>query len=548
MDVTKLAATILAALGLAGSAPAGHVYHETKRPAALRTHRVQSLASIFVAGHGWGHGIGLAQYGAYGYALHGWTYDKIVAHYYPGTTLGKSDLNRVRVLLAPQAKRAVISSASQFVLRDGKGKKHKLRAGVQAIGPGLKLKLGAGKKLKALPGPLLFSPGSGPLSLGGRAYRGALRVKRVGSRLEVVNVVGLEPYLWGVVPSEMPQRWPTEALAAQAVCARSYALSHLHKGDFDLYSDTRSQVYGGIAAEAQSATDAVNETAGDVALYNGELADTFFFSSSGGKTANVQDVWPGSPPAPYLVSVPDPYDTLSPYHDWGPLRFGASTLAKRLHVPGGRVSDFRANVASSGRVRSVTFVGAGGERTATGAAVRTALGLRSTWFHLGLLSLSNPNGTVVYGSPGTLSGVARGVSRVNLESRPYGGAWKSAGRLTARDGVVRATVRPRLKTDYRLESGGFRSTTVRVPVAPLVQLSAGSDGVSISGTVRPVLAGADVQVQRLASGAWETAAQTTVGSDGSYSVTLDLTTGSYRARVTAGHGFAIGISDTMVVQ
>ena len=548
MDVTKLAATILAALGLAGSAPAGHVYHETKQPAAHRTHRVQPLASIFVAGHGWGHGIGLAQYGAYGYALHGWTYDKIVAHYYPGTTLGKSDLNRVRVLLAPQAKRAVISSASQFVVRDGKGKKHKLRAGVQAIGPGLKLKLAAGKKLKALPGPLLFSPGSGSLSLGGRAYRGALRVKRVGSRLQVVNVVGLEPYLWGVVPSEMPQRWPTEALAAQAVCARSYALSHLHKGDFDLYSDTRSQVYGGIAAEAQSATDAVNETAGDVALYNGELADTFFFSSSGGKTANVQDVWPGSPPAPYLVSVPDPYDTLSPYHDWGPLRFGASTLAKRLHVPGGRVSDFRANVTSSGRVRSVTFVGTGGERTATGAAVRTALGLRSTWFHLGLLSLSNPNGTVVYGSPGTLSGVARGVSRVNLESRAYGGTWKRAGRLTARDGVVSATVRPRLTTDYRLESGGFRSTTVRVPVAPLVQLSAGSDGVSISGTVRPVLAGADVQVQRLASGAWETAAQTTVGSDGSYSVTLDLTSGSYRARVTAGHGFAIAISDTLVVQ
>ena len=80
MDVTKLAATILAALGLAGSAPAGHVYHETKQPAAHRTHRVQPLASIFVAGHGWGHGIGLAQYGAYGYALHGWTYDKIVAH------------------------------------------------------------------------------------------------------------------------------------------------------------------------------------------------------------------------------------------------------------------------------------------------------------------------------------------------------------------------------------------------------------------------------------------------------------------------------------
>jgi stage II sporulation protein D len=547
MDVTRLAATILAALGLAGSAPAGHVYHVAKTPAARRTHQAQPLAAIFVAGHGWGHGIGLAQYGAYGYALHGWTYDKIVGHYYPGTTLGKSELNRVRVLLAAHAPRAVISSQSSFVVRDANGKKHKLGAGSQALGPSMKLRLAKAKKLKALPGPLMFSAGSGPLSFGGRAYRGALRVKRVGAGLQVVNVVGLDPYLWGVVPSEMPQRWPAEALAAQAVVARTYALAHLHTGDFDLYNDTRSQVYGGIAAEAQSATDAVNETAHQVVLYNDELADTYFFSSSGGKTANVQDVWPGSPPEPYLVSVPDPYDTLSPYHDWGPLRFSGKTIGKRLHVPG-RVSDFRANVTSSGRVRSVTFVGTNGERTATGAAVRTALGLRSTWFHLGLLSLSNPNGNVVYGSPGTLSGVARGVTRVTLESRTYGGAWKRGARLTVRNGAVAVTVRPKVTTDYRIESGGFRSSVVRVSVAPLVQLTPGADGVSVSGTVRPVLQGANVQVQRLDSGSWTTVTQTTVASDGSYGVTLNLSPGSYRARVTAGHGFAIGISDTLVVQ
>jgi stage II sporulation protein D len=548
MDVTRFAATILAALGLAGSAPAGHVYHVVKRPAAHRAQAAQPLASIFVAGHGWGHGIGLAQYGAYGYALHGWTYDKIVAHYYPGTTLGHSELSRVRVLLAGSTRRAVISSQSAFTVRDGKGKKHKLRAGVQALGPGLKVKLSAGKKLKALPGPLLFSTASGSLSFGGHAYRGALRVKRVGARLQVVNVVGLDSYLWGVVPSEMPERWPAEALAAQAVVARTYALAHLHKGDFDLYNDTRSQVYGGIAAEAQSATDAVNETAHEVVLFDDQLADTYFFSSSGGKTANVQDVWPGSPPEPYLVSVPDPYDTLSPYHDWGPLRFSAKTLARRLHVPGGRVADFRANVTSSGRVRSVTFVGTRGERTATGADVRTALGLRSTWFHLGLLSLSNPNGNVVYGSGGTLTGVARGVTRVTLESRKYGGAWKRGARLTVRNGAVTVTVRPNVTTDYRLESGGFRTSTVRVSVAPLVQLAAGADGVSVTGTVRPVLAGTNVQIQRLDSGTWTTVTETTTGSDGSYSATVDLVAGSYRARVTLGHGFALGLSDTLVVQ
>ena len=550
MEITRFAATILAALGLAGSTPVDHVYHVTKQPAAAhRAHRTQpAIASLFVAGHGWGHGIGLAQYGAYGYALHGWTYDKIVAHYYPGTTLGQSDLSRVRVLLAPHAKRAVISSQSQFMVRDAKGKKHKLSPGVQALGPDMKVRLATGKKLKALPGPLMFSAGSGPLSFGGRPYRGALRVKRAGSGLQVVNVVGLEPYLWGVVPSEMPQRWPAEALAAQAVVARTYALAHLHKGDFDLYSDTRSQVYGGIAAEAQSATDAVNETAHKVVLYDDQLANTYFFSSSGGKTANVQDVWPSSPPEPYLVSVPDPYDTLSPYHDWGPLRFSTKTLAKRLHVPGARVSDFRANVTSSGRVRSVTFVGTNGERTVTGADVRTALRLRSTWFHVGLLSLSRPSGNVVYGSAGTLSGVARGVTGVTLESRTYGSAWKRGARLTVRNGAVSVTVRPKVTTDYRLESGGFRTAEVRVSVAPLVQLAAGADGVSVSGTVRPLLPGASVLLQRLDGGAWTTVTQTTVRSDGAYSAPLNLSPGSYRARVTAGRGFAIGLSGTLVVQ
>src|SRR5205814_10237923 len=94
--------------------------------------------------------------------------------------------------------------------------------------------------------------------------------------------VGPEPCLWGVVTSGMPDRWPAEALAAQAVVARTYALAHLHKGDFDVYPDTRSQVYGGIAGESSSSTEAVNESAGEVVLYKGDIADTYFFSSSGG--------------------------------------------------------------------------------------------------------------------------------------------------------------------------------------------------------------------------------------------------------------------------
>jgi stage II sporulation protein D len=535
MAMVKIAAAILAALGLQGSAPAKHV-------AAVP----QPLPAIFVTGHGWGHGVGLAQYGAYGYALHGWTYDKIVAHYYPGTTLGQAPPRKVRVLLAEGSQRVLVSSKSPFAVRDGKGKKHKLAAGIQALGPGLKLRLGAGKKLTALPGPLMFLPGAEPLSLGSRGYRGALRVKKIGSRLQVVNVVGIEQYLGAVVPSEMPDRWPAEALAAQAVVARTYALAHLRKGDFDLYPDTRSQVYGGIVAESPAATDAVTETSGEVVFYGDKLADTYFFSSSGGKTANVQDVWPKAQPVPYLVSVPDPYDSLSPYHDWGPIRFKATVLAKRLHVPGS-VADFRANVTPSGRVLTVTFVGTKGERTVPGSVIRASLGLRSTWFRIGLLSLTNPGGTVVYGSSATLSGVARGAPKVSLEARAYGGTWKPEGRLTVKNGAVNAVVRPKITTDYRLESGGFRSGALRIPVAPLVQLTADADGVSVSGSVRPALLGTVVQVQRLDFSGWTTVAQTTTGSNGSFVAQLDLTSGAYRARVPAGHGLAVGLSTTVVV-
>ena len=527
--VTTLVATLFAALGL--KAPARHA--------------AQPLPVIFVAGHGWGHGVGLAQYGAYGYALHGWSYDKIVEHYYPGTTLGDAPLRKVRVLLLAGSRRVVISSRAPFVVRDGAGKKHRLPAGSQVLGPGLKLRLSA-KKQRALPPPLLFSPGSEPLSLGGHAYRGAFRVKKRSSSLQVVNVVGLEPYLWGVVTSEMPDRWPAEALAAQAVVARTYALAHLHKGDFDLYPDTRSQVYGGIAGESPSASEAVNETAGQVVMYKGDLAQTYFFSSSGGKTANVQDVWPSTKPLPYLVSVSDPYDTLSPYHNWGPLRFGAVKLGRRLHTPG-PVVDFHADIAASGRVRTLTLVGTKGERTLSGAKVREALGLRSTWFHLGLLSLSRPKAPVVYGSSATLSGIARGVSRVVLEAQAHGGAWKRAARITPKQGAVSPVVKPKVSTDYRLESGGFRSVPVHLAVAPFVRLTPGSDGVSVSGLARPVLLGAAVQVQRLGASGWVTVVRTTIGSDGTYAATVQLSPGSYRARVVAGRGFAVGLSRVVTV-
>ena len=544
--VSKFAATVFAALGLTG-APQGHVaatlhgYSRSEHSAAR-----QALPAIFVTGHGWGHGVGLAQYGTYGYALHGWSADKIVAHYFSGTTLGEAQLKRVRVLLAASARNVSVSSASKFTLVDGAGKKHKLAAGAYSFGPDLKLKLKPAGRARALKPPLFFQPGATPLSLGSRGYRGTLRVKPAGKRLQVVNIVPLDQYVRGVVPSEMPNRWPDQALAAQAIVARTYALAHLHGGDFDVFNDTRSQVYSGIAAETPSSDQAVAETAGQVVLYDDQLADTFFSSSSGGRTANVQDVWTGSPPVPYLISVTDPYDTLSPYHNWGPLRFGPGLLAKRFHVPG-QIVDFGASVTSSGRVRTLKLIGSRGQRTVSGAIVRAALGLRSTWFRLGLLSLTAQSASVVYGSQGELTGVARGTPHVTLEQRPFGGSWRSAGRVTVTNGAVAVTVRPTVPTDYRLQSGGFRSGVVRVSVAPLVQLNAGSDGVTVNGQEHPIFSGADVQIQRLNGSNWVTVSSTTTDANGSFTAAVDLTPGSYRARVTIGRGFVAGISQTLVV-
>src|SRR5215475_9713815 len=520
--VSTLAATLLAALGLAGP---------VATPAAKPTG-----GAFFVSGHGWGHGVGLAQYGAYGYALHGWTYDQIVAHYYPGTELGEAPVKKVRVLLSPAAKSVVISSKAPFSVVDGAGKAHKLPAGQQKLGPGLKLKLAA--SAKALPSPLVFTPGGQPLSLGSRAYRGTLRVTG-GKRVRVVNVVGLESYLYGVVPSEMPDRWPAEALEAQAVVARSYALSHMNTGsDFDMYPDTRSQMYLGIPAESPAGRDAVNATAGKVVLYDGDVADTFFFSSSGGKTANVQDVWTGSKPLPYLVSVPDPYDTLSPYHNWGPIQFGAAQLGKKLGARG-TLLDVRTDAAPSGRVRTLTLVGTKGTKTISGSTARAVMGLRSTWFTIGAMTLTPPAAPLEYGTTTHLTGVARGMPKVTLDSRPYGGQWKPLAVLTSRGGKVTATVSPKVTTDYRISSGIVRSAVVRLSVAPSVRLSASSDHTSVSGVVKPFFSGVPVQVQRHAGEERldDTRHRGAGGGRAQADRRRDREPGTYRARIAPGNGF-----------
>src|SRR4029453_12027186 len=117
MSIRVFAIVLVGALGLTGSASRSR--WRTPAPPAVPTQ-----PTFFISGHGWGHGIGMSQYGAYGYAQHGWTYDRIVKHYYTGTTIGKAPATRVRVLLADKAKQVTIASKLPFQVVDAPGSKH----------------------------------------------------------------------------------------------------------------------------------------------------------------------------------------------------------------------------------------------------------------------------------------------------------------------------------------------------------------------------------------------------------------------------------------
>ena len=278
-----------------------------------------------------------------------------------------------------------------------------------------------------------------------------------------MNTVSIESYVRGVVSSEMPHDWPVEAVKAQAVAARSYALARRHGGPFDVYADTRDQVYGGILAETEVGDQAVDETKRQVLLYDGKVASTYFFSTSGGRTAAAADVFANVKPTPYLVSVPDPYDTASPYHTWGPVVVPAATAGKKLAVPG--LAELRP-VPAAGRVRSVVAVGRLGEETVPAAEVRRVLGLRSTWFRVGLLSLSRLAGPVAAGATVTLTGRIDGVDGVTLEQRAAGSDWQAGPELELQaDGSFSVDVTASATTEFRLVAGTVRSAVLRVVVA-----------------------------------------------------------------------------------
>jgi stage II sporulation protein D len=332
-----------------------------------------------VHGHGFGHGVGLSAYGAYGYALHGKGYKFILGHYYPGTTLGQlTGANVVRVLLGTSSGDVTFSEATSAC----KTKLEPTRSyEAHRLGNTVVLRSSGGKPLAKCGAKLRAAGSAGIIDIAGFGrYRGALEtVVNESGELNVVNALAVDQYVKGVIPNESPPSWPMAELKAQAVISRSFALTGGREGDgFDLYSDTRSQVYKGLESEYTTSDEAAEQTKGQVLMYEGNIAETLFSACSGGKTESIQNVFGTA--IPYLVGVPDPYDSLCPLHEWT-LKFSGPEISEKLSglLEGKLKKVVITKTGYSPRIIEAKLYGTGGVTSVTGEQLEIALGGYSTW-------------------------------------------------------------------------------------------------------------------------------------------------------------------------
>jgi stage II sporulation protein D len=425
-----------------------------------------------IRGAGFGHGVGMSQYGALGFAKHGFAYDQILRHYYTGTELGTTDpAQTVRVLLRSGESTASFSGATQAGPRLVKPGRTYLvrRAGVGRVS----LLSARGRRLGTYGAPLEVTAASGVVRLGGSgSYRGALQFHAGPFGVDAVNAVSLEQYVAGVISRESPASWPLEALKAQAVAARTYAITTSKGGaGYDHYADTRSQVYGGVAAETPSTDQAVAETRGQVVTYKGEPVTTYFFSTSGGMTEDVENTSLGDGPLPWLKAVEDPYDDGSPRHRWGPIRMSIAAAQARL---GGLVKGRLRGVevirrGASPRIVEADVIGTGGRTRVDGATLRARLGLDDTWAYFTSIRMFRTQPRVTdsaVAGPRPVVAVAGRVvparrgAEVQIQIRRRSG-WKTVASTTVqRGGRYRAELGQR--GTYRAVFSGDSGPSVRV--------------------------------------------------------------------------------------
>jgi len=334
-------------------------------------------ATWVVTGGGYGHGVGLSAYGAFGFGKHGAGYRQILHHYFQGikiTELGRAPM--VRVLITTSSGDVSFSGAKS-ACRTRLNPARTYRA--HPRGSSVRLLTGSGKLL-ARCGERLHADSRTTIDIAGAgAYRGALEaVPTGGGSMNLVNRLNVNAYARGSVPGEVPPSWPMATLKTFAVAARSIALSTDVGGDgYELYPDTRTQVYGGVALGSERTDRAVRSTKNQVATYGGDVAQTTYFSSSGGRT---ESGFLGAPDVPYLQSVRDPYDYYSPQHRWT-FRFSQSEMNSRLGpYLNGRLRGIRVTQrGASPRIDYAKLIGTAGTTTIRGDTLQYALGLYDRW-------------------------------------------------------------------------------------------------------------------------------------------------------------------------
>jgi len=270
-------------------------------------------------------------------------------------------------------------------------------------------------KLRVRPLPANNPP---VLAVNGKQYRGEFEIRRYpDSDLTVINILNIEEYLYGVVPQELEHTAPLEALKAQAVAARTYTYRNLgkySKWGFDLTNTVSDQVYAGYDGEKTTTNMAVDQTKGKKILYNGSPISVFYFSSSGGRTEDSENVW-GTPIA-YLRSVPDPYESGDSYNYSWSKTFTAEDLRQILFLSsdvdlGAIQSVTIEEVSAAGRPIKVKFVGTKGQITYYRQDARTVLGLPSNYYTIS--SGSGSSAGTGTGSSGGGSSASRTVYAIN---------------------------------------------------------------------------------------------------------------------------------------
>ena len=209
-----------------------------------------------------------------------------------------------------------------------------------------------------------------------KRYSGRINIVFRNNKILVINVLGVEKYLNSVVGSEMPHKWHIEALKAQAIASRTYALKKTNNGLYDIDSTQTNQVYNGLESSTFKTRRAVRETRSLVITYKNKLINALFHSSSGGMTENSEAVW--SDPYPYLVTVKD-FDQKNPKIRWNK-EVSKSELKEIFPIIGGIQQIEVLNITETGRIKNLKIIGTFGEKVITGKEFRSKLGLKSTLF------------------------------------------------------------------------------------------------------------------------------------------------------------------------